>query len=144
MRDRLLRGALIVVALTSLLFAGYELTQPKLITVPESDIAGALPVIVGRIDASPEAPSAGDRVTFRVQISADRAMTFRRIAVRVQDPTGRTRDLDGPSAYVVGTSSQEFEVTTQPASAGLYRYWLVYDETGVWVSMEPFLALYVR
>lgn len=130
--------------LACLAFVGYQLTQPKLISVPEGDIAGAVPLVVGRIDATPEAPSDGERVTLHVQISADRAMTLRRIAVRLQDPAGQTRDLQGPSSYVVGTTSQDFEVVTQPLGVGVYRYWLVYEQADEWVSMEPFFALYVR
>lgn len=120
-------------------------SRPDLLDVPSTSGDTTAPIIVGELKVEPADPIVGQTVTFRASVVADRTMTMRRMTVWVQEPGSVTpRDLAGPSNYAVGTAERQLVLGTTFAKPGTYSYWLAYDLTGKWVSLEPFLTVTVR
>jgi len=129
------------VAITLAVVVLSRLGEPDLIPVGPS--TGEV-TIAGRLAVEPATPAAGSTVTARAAISADRAVTLRRLTVRVRDEAGAFHDFPEQENVVLGTVPQEIVFHRDLATPGVYTYHLAYQLDSDWVDLPPWQQFTVR
>jgi hypothetical protein len=130
----------IPVLIAALWFAVTRTGEPELL---EPSANGPL-TILGSLVIEPKAPVAGQVVTARARISADRPVRLETLVVKVRDELGAFHDFQPSMNYDLGTADQDFVVTQQFTRPGLYSYYLSYRTASGWTSLPPWQGFTVR
>ncbi|XVV00398.1 hypothetical protein ACQPW3_23490 [Actinosynnema sp. CA-248983] len=102
------------------------------------------PTIAGPLRLEPALPKAGQEVTLRAELAADRPLTLRGLTVRVQDAAGVPHDFPELREHALGTTPQEIRLHRAFPAPGEYTYYLAYRLDGDWVTLRPWGTFKVR
>jgi hypothetical protein len=114
--------------------------EPELL---EPATSGPL-TILGSLTIDPKSPVAGQAVTARARISADRPVRLETLVIKVRDELGAFHDFPPSANYDLGTADQDFVVTQQFTRPGIYSYYLAYETGPGWTSLPPWQGFTVR
>jgi hypothetical protein len=131
----------VVVALLAGAYLVRTFGGPEVLGVPGGP---AGPTIIGSLAVEPASPVAGQTVTVRAMISADRAVTLRVLAVKVTDEAGTFHDFPELHDYALGSTEQEIILRRSFDKPGVYTYYLAYQADGGVVALPPWQTLTVR
>ena len=124
-----LAGAAVVLAVAA--FALARLGGPDL--VPVTPTAGGQVTIAGQLDME----QSGAAATAHITISADRAITLRKLTVRVRDEQGAPHDFPELANVELTTTPRDLVLNREPLAAGNYTHYLAYQLDGDWVNLPP-------
>ncbi|WP_436501594.1 hypothetical protein [Actinokineospora sp. HUAS TT18] len=127
-------------ALGVAVFAVTQLSEPDLI--PVTSTAGL--TLAGPITVEPGTPTAGQTVTVRATISADKTVVLPQVTIQVRDESGVSHDFPTLADVEVGPMAREFVLERQFAKPGSYTYFLAYRTSGDWVGLPPWQTMRVR
>lgn len=135
-----MRVLAIPVLIAALWFAVTRTGEPELL---EPTANGPL-TILGSLTIEPKSPVAGQVVTARARISADRAVRLETLVVKVRDELGAFHDFQPSVNYELGTAERDYVATQRFPQAGLYSYYLSYKTASGWTSLPPWQGFTVR
>ncbi|KAA2267167.1 hypothetical protein F0L68_01165 [Solihabitans fulvus] len=114
-----------------------NLRGPDLVPIGPTGSGDTNLTIAGRVVVEPSAPIAGQQVTARVTISADRAVVLRGLVVKARDEAGAFHDFPELADVTVDTTSKELVSRRRFDAPGIYTYYLAYRLDGDWVGLPP-------
>jgi hypothetical protein len=102
------------------------------------------PTIAGSLRLDPALPKAGQQVVVRATLVADRPITLRALAVRVQDTSGAAHHFPEVGEHRLDTTPQDITLRRTFPVAGDFTYYLAYRLDGGWVDLRPWETFTVR
>ncbi|RZQ61529.1 hypothetical protein [Amycolatopsis suaedae] len=138
--------AVLLAVLVALPVGGYLVATGS--PAPDDPPAPAVterPVLVGTLALEPAVPAAGQPVTARAQLSADRPVRLRSLTVKVTDAAGGSLDFPVLRDLPLSTTPQEVTLHRALPAPGQYTYFLAYQmPDGTEVSLPPWQRVMVR
>lgn len=131
-----LTGAVVVFAIAA--FAVVRMSGPDVVPVAPANTSGV--TIAGQLTMT----QFGSAVSAHLTISTDRAVTLRKLAVRVRDAAGTSHDFPELLNVAVSTTPRDLVFNRELTTPGTYTYYLAYQLTGDWVSLPPWQTITIH